>query len=174
MSQSKPTHNIVANKPTGENVSDIQSLTLRVENLSQSVDWWNLAMVWTAWAAALVATMAGITLGIALSKTKTRDKAQSELDSAKERQHSLDLKGQDLKIEQTKKETAFLREQAEHEALERAKIDERLTLSGPRFRILERNAPAIIERLAPFAGQRISSAIYERVPRKYSETEGTF
>jgi hypothetical protein len=39
----------------GEKVSDIQFLTLRVGELNQSLDWWNMATIWALVFAALAA-----------------------------------------------------------------------------------------------------------------------
>src|SRR5260370_34003096 len=39
----------------GEKMSEIQSLTLRVQSLIHSVDWWNTAMIWGLALAAIAA-----------------------------------------------------------------------------------------------------------------------
>ncbi len=89
-------------------MSDIHFWTLRVDALTQSVDWWNMAIVWTLAAAALVATVAGITTGIAFSKSKELNNAQSKLSEAKESQLALDLRAKDLDIENSRKKVLEL------------------------------------------------------------------
>jgi len=69
-----------------DKVSDIQSLTLRVRDLSQSVDLWNDAIIWTLVFAALAAIAVGLVTGIAFSKAKRLNEAQTELGQIKDKQ----------------------------------------------------------------------------------------
>ena len=88
----------MATKLEGENVPEIQSLTLRVNALNQSVDWWNTAMVWALVFAALAAVAVVVTNRAPLMRAKELGDVQAELIQAKERQLTLDLKDKDSKI----------------------------------------------------------------------------
>ena len=90
----------MATKLEGENVPEIQSLTLRVNALNQSVDWWNTAMVWALVFAALAALAVVVTTRVALMRAKELGDVQAELIQAKDRQLTLDLKDKDSKIAQ--------------------------------------------------------------------------
>ncbi|HYK58145.1 MAG TPA: hypothetical protein VEV85_01835 [Bryobacteraceae bacterium] len=90
----------MATKLEGENVPEIQSLTLRVNALNQSVDWWNTAMVWALVFAALAAVAVVVTTRVALMRAKELGDVQAELIQAKDRQLTLDLKDKDSKIAQ--------------------------------------------------------------------------
>ena len=90
----------MATKLEGENVPEIQSLTLRVNALNQSVDWWNTAMVWALVFAALAAVAVVVTTRAPLMRAKELGDVQAELIQAKERQLTLDLKDKDSKIAQ--------------------------------------------------------------------------
>ena len=90
----------MATKLEGENVPEIQSLTLRVNALNQSVDWWNTAMVWALVFAALAAVAVVVTTRAPLMRAKELGDVQAELIQAKDRQLTLDLKDKDSKIAQ--------------------------------------------------------------------------
>lgn len=98
MTAKKHTPSDSASRPEGENVSEIQLWTARVRDLTQSVDWWNVAITWSLVAAALVAIAVGVTTGIAFRRAKELGEAQEKLGHAKEAKLELDLKERDRQI----------------------------------------------------------------------------
>jgi hypothetical protein len=79
-------------------VSDIQSLTTRVQELSQGVDWWNTTMIWALIFAALAAVAVVLTTRVALVRAKQLGDAQGALIRAKDAQLAVDLRTKDEKI----------------------------------------------------------------------------
>ena len=77
---------------------EIQSLTLRVRELSQSVDFWNLVMLWALGLAALAAVAVGITTRIVITHSGQLSKAQELLSEAKDRQLQGDLKQKEVEV----------------------------------------------------------------------------
>ena len=116
----------MATKLEGENVPEIQSLTLRVNALNQSVDWWNTAMVWALVFAALAAVAVVVTTRVPLMRAKELGDVQAELIQAKDRQLTLDLKDKDSKIAQALKDSADANRTAESERLARVKIESKV------------------------------------------------
>jgi hypothetical protein len=73
-----------ANRSEVENVPDIEALASRVQSLSQSVDWWNAAMIWALIFAAIAAVAVVITTRKSILRTGELGAAQSELAQAKD------------------------------------------------------------------------------------------
>jgi hypothetical protein len=90
----------------GGNVSEIQALADRVRDLSQSVDRWNIVMLWGLALAAVAAVVIGISTRLVVVRTGQQSGAQEMLNSAKDRQLALDLKAKDAQIELAKKGAA--------------------------------------------------------------------
>lgn len=86
----------------GENVSEIQSLTLRIRDLNQAADWWNTAMIWALVLAAISAVAVVVTTRIALIRARQLGSAQSELSQAKDRELAHELKRKDEAIQGVK------------------------------------------------------------------------
>src|SRR5216683_5223045 len=82
----------------GENVPEIESLTLRVGELSRSVDLWNLLMLWGLAGAMTAAAFVLLTTRIIVTRTGELTKAQDLLSSAKDRQLQSDLRLKDVEI----------------------------------------------------------------------------
>lgn len=70
---------------------EIHALTLRAEDLSQSVDWWNTAMIWALIFAALAAVAVVITTHMALRRAKELSDTQDQLIQAKDDQLKAEL-----------------------------------------------------------------------------------
>ena len=83
---------------------DIPALTLRVQRLTQSVDWWNTAVVFTLVLAAIAAIAVVIATRYALVRSRDLANAQGQLISAKDEQLTRDLKVKDLDIAGARKE----------------------------------------------------------------------
>ncbi len=90
----------------GEKVSDIQSLTLRVQDLDKDVDLWNTAIIWALVFGAIAALAVVFTTAVAFRKAKQLTDAQAELIRAKDGQLAIDLKNKDVKIEDAKRDAA--------------------------------------------------------------------
>jgi outer membrane murein-binding lipoprotein Lpp len=90
----------------GANVPDIQSLSLKVEELSGSVDLWNNAIIISLVFAAFAAVAVGVSTYIAFKQASHLAKAQQELSEAKDSQLQIDLKNKDVEIETAKEEAA--------------------------------------------------------------------
>jgi hypothetical protein len=125
-----------------EPMSDIQSLTLRVQDLTRSVDWWNNAMLWTLIFVAIAAVAVAITTLKVITKTKELSSAQARLDKEKEGKLETELTDKGLKIEELKSETASLLKQ--------------LMAQGPRSYLLYGEArDKFVEALSPFPRQSV-------------------
>lgn len=79
-------------------MSEIQSLTERAESLSQSVDWWNTALIWALVFGAIAAIALVVTTRIGITRAKQLSDVQAELIGAKDRQLAIDLRDKDKKI----------------------------------------------------------------------------
>ena len=101
-------------------MSEIQSLTLRMESLNQSVERWNTAMIWSLAFVAIAAIAVVVTTRIALARAKELATVQEGLGQAKERQLTLDLGDKDVKIADALKGAATANERSkilEHDNL---------------------------------------------------------
>lgn len=79
-------------------MSEIQVLTNRVQELGDSVDFWNSVMLWGLLFAALAAAWVGISTRLIVLRTGQQAKAEERLEAAKERQLQFDLKEKDVEI----------------------------------------------------------------------------
>lgn len=79
-------------------VLEIQALTSRVQELSESVDRWNSVMLWGLLFAALAAAWVGISTRLIVVRTGQQAKAEALLNAAKERQLQADLKEKEVQI----------------------------------------------------------------------------
>jgi hypothetical protein len=109
----------------GEKVPEIQSLTARVEQLTQDVDWWNTAIIWALVFAAMAAVAVVVTTRIALVRAKQLSDMQDKLIRAKDGQLALDLKGKDEKILGLEKQAADAKAAQQKVEIELAKQQER-------------------------------------------------
>jgi hypothetical protein len=82
----------------GDDMSEIQSLVQRVQNLTQSVDWWNTAMIYTLALAAIAAIAVVLTTRKVVTEGSKLAEAQSELIRAKDEKLARDLHSKDLEI----------------------------------------------------------------------------
>jgi hypothetical protein len=73
------------------------------------------------------------------------------------RQFDKDLRDKDVKIEEAKRAAAEANERAEHEALERAKLETEFVKQGPRFTLLRTHRDEIIKAMRPLSGQRFTT-----------------
>jgi hypothetical protein len=87
-----------ATRSEGVKMSEIESLTLRVRELSQAVDWWNSAMIWGLALAAIAAVFVVIATRIVVNRSGRLSEAQELLNNAKDRQLQGDLKAKDIEI----------------------------------------------------------------------------
>ncbi|HXI39415.1 MAG TPA: hypothetical protein VNH83_05530, partial [Bryobacteraceae bacterium] len=79
-------------------MSEIESLSLRVRDLNQAVDWWNTAMILGLAGAAIAAVFVVIATRIVVTRAGQLAVAQGLLSDAKDRQLQADLKVKDLEI----------------------------------------------------------------------------
>ena len=77
---------------------ELQALTNNVQELRESVDFWNTAMLWGLLFAALAAAWIGISTRLIVVRTDEQAKAEALLNAAKERQLQTDLKEKDVQI----------------------------------------------------------------------------
>jgi hypothetical protein len=85
MPQQQPA--IIANATKSEvEVSDIQSLTARVGELSRGADWWNTAMLWALVFTAVAAIAVVFTTRMALRRAKQLSDAQGKIIELKDSQ----------------------------------------------------------------------------------------
>lgn len=155
---------------------EIQSLTVRAQALSQSVDRWNAATIWALVFTALAAIAVLVTTAIALKQAKRLADVQRQLIQSKDIQLALDLKDRDLRIAEageqastaeTKAEgfrldiaeanrrAADANRKAEEERLARIKIEEKL--AG--WRLEPKAQERLKEKLKPFSGIQFELAV---------------
>ena len=91
-------------------MSEIQSLTLRVRDLNDSVDSWNQLMIWGLALAAIAAVFVVIATRIVVTRAGQLSTTQELLSAAKDRQLALDLKDKDDKIAQANLDRARIEE----------------------------------------------------------------
>src|ERR1700722_1325041 len=106
-----------AMRSEGENMSEIQSLTLRVQKLSHSVDWWNTAMIWGLALAAIAAVFVVVATRIVVTRTGELSAAQDLLGEAKDRE-------KDVKIAEAQRGAADANTKAEGFRLDIARANE--------------------------------------------------
>jgi hypothetical protein len=109
----------------GEKMPEIQALTLRAQDFSQSVDRWNTAMIWALVFAAFAAIAVVVTTHMALKRTKQLADVQDELIQAKDKQLIIDLKDKDLKIADAGQRAAAAGQKAEEFRLHIAEANQR-------------------------------------------------
>jgi hypothetical protein len=109
-----------------DNVPDIQAQFSRIQTLSQGVDWWNAAMIWSLVFAALAALAVVLTTRMVVVRARQLASAQDELVRAKDGQLALDLKAKDQKIAEAGEKAAEANRIAEDEKLARVKIEARV------------------------------------------------
>ena len=114
------------NNSTGDSVENIQSLTTRIAELTQSVDFWNTGMLVTLVLAFVVAGAVALTTRMSIVRAKALEEVQSEIIKAKDRQLAIDLRKKDGEIAEAKKDAAEANRTAEKERLARIKIEEKL------------------------------------------------
>lgn len=114
----------------GASVSEIQSLSLRVEEISRSLDWWNAAMIWGLAIAAIAAVFVVLATRIIVTRTGQLSIAQDGMTEAKDRQLQSDLKTKDVEIGTLRVRAdiaegaiAAATEKAEDEKMERLKLE---------------------------------------------------
>lgn len=166
-------------------MSDIQSLTLRVQDLSQSTDWWNTAVICALVFVALAAIAVVITTLIALRRAKQLADTQAELTQAKDKQLVLALKDKDVKIAEAAEKAATAEKTAEGFRLDIAKANERAAEANriaegerlARAKIEERLADrtltdqqiaVIAAALKPFSGQEYGITAYRDLKESVS------
>jgi len=126
-------------------MSEIQSLTTEVNNLTASVNWWNTAIIVMMFVAALAAIGLVITQRIAFNKAERLSNAQTQLGIAKDKQLVLDLKEKDDLI-------AKANARGEEAKLEAAKLELKIIeLKTPR-RLTSAHNEKIITSLGKFPG----------------------
>jgi hypothetical protein len=80
-------------------MSEIQALTLKIRELSENVDLWNVLMLWGLGVAAAAAVFIVISTRIIVTRSGQLSEAQSSLTAAKDRQLQVDLKAKDVEID---------------------------------------------------------------------------
>jgi hypothetical protein len=141
----------MATHSEGENVSDIQSLAVRAQDLGRSVDFWNTAMIWALVVAALAAIAVVATTSVALNRAKQLADVESQLADAKDRQRDIELKDRDLKIAEAGQRAEEAKDRAAQATLELAKFKTPRTLDP-------KQQGRISAKAKPFAGMMFDVA----------------
>lgn len=134
-----------------EPIPDVQSLALRANSLTESVDGWNNWMVGALVFTSLAAIAVVVTTRVALVKAKQLAEVQSQLLAAKDSQLALDLRAKDEKIEEAKANANEAMQRAESERLERVKLE---ALIAPRSLSIEQQRQ-LSTKLSRFAGDKV-------------------
>src|SRR5450631_2799405 len=142
-------------KSEGASVDEIGSLTLRIKDLSHSVDFWNELMLWGLALAAIAAVFVVVATRIVVSQTGKLSEAQDLLSAAKDRVAAKDSKDKDGNISLANKAAGDANERAAKLEVEAGKL--RLQLSAQERRSNVLLQPQIRarfgSRVKPFAGQ---------------------
>jgi hypothetical protein len=109
----------MSNNSAGENVSEIQSLTERVQALQRAFESWSVGYVLLVGFAVIIAAFLFFTQFMSIRIGKQLTQAQSALDAAKGRQLASELKEKDEQIESVKAGAAIETKRVETEAKER-------------------------------------------------------
>lgn len=88
------------------NVSEIQSLTERVQRLSTAVDDANKWLLWSLVGAAIAAVLVGLATYVVISRSKRLADTQDLLSKAKDRQLASDLGSKEVEIGKAKDDAA--------------------------------------------------------------------
>jgi hypothetical protein len=108
------------------NQSDIQTLTVRTQDLTASADRWNGAYMIGVGVTVVFAAIVFVVQFRAVRKFRELSASQTALAEAKDKQLQLDLKAKDEAIGVAQKAAADANSVAEGERLARVKIEERL------------------------------------------------
>jgi len=90
--------NAILSGSVGKN-SEIDSLTLRIQDLARSIDSWNGWMLGGLLVTVIAAALVLVTTRVIVVRSKQLAEAQAQLDAAKDRQLSEDLKDKDVEIQ---------------------------------------------------------------------------
>src|SRR4030067_2116713 len=93
--------NTIPTNSAGDNVSEIQSLTERVQDLQRSFDSWNTGYVWLVAFTVFLAFVVFFTQFMSIRRGKQLTQVQLALAAAKDRQLASELKEKDEKIAET-------------------------------------------------------------------------
>lgn len=134
---------------------EIQSLTLRAQDLTRSVDRWNTAMIWTLVFAAIAAILVVVATSVAFKRAKQLAGVQVELLHLKDAGLETDLKDKDVKIAEASKKAAEANERAASLEVEAAQLREQLSTQERRGTLLmnPRIRKQFDSRINGFAGQ---------------------
>jgi multidrug efflux pump subunit AcrA (membrane-fusion protein) len=124
----------------GGKVSEIQSLTQRINELGGAVDFWNVVMLWGLALAAVAAVVIGVSTRLVVVRTGQLGDLQGQLIAAKDRQLQADLKEKDRQIAVAGKDAARANERAGKAEENAAKAQE--NLAGANARAAEADAKA--------------------------------
>lgn len=109
-----------------ENVPEIQSLTVRANELQNAFDFWNTGYVWLVGFTVFFAIVVFFTQFMSIRKGKELVNAQSELLRAKDEQLAKDLQGKEIKITEAKTAAATAHERAAEAEARAAEANEGL------------------------------------------------
>jgi hypothetical protein len=152
-----------ASMSEGENVSEIQSLTSQVEQLSNAADFWNKAMLWALVVAAIAAVVIVVTTRLAITRAKQLSIAQDNLNRAKDRLLASDLKLKDVAIAsaqgqagEANKAASEANERSTALAVEALRLQKQLMLQGARENLITgENRSKLVDALKLFPGQLV-------------------
>jgi hypothetical protein len=92
------------NSSEGENVDEIQSLTQRVSDLGQAVDFWNVVMLWGLALAAAAAIVIGVSTRLIVLRAGQQAESQGLLSEASNTLTELPMTAKSIAIASTSKE----------------------------------------------------------------------
>jgi hypothetical protein len=133
-------------------VSDIQSLTVKIQELQRSFDFWNTGYVWLVAFTVLLAAVVFFTQFMSIKRGKELSEAQAVLLKLKDEQLITDLKDKDVKIASATARAQEAEEKAEKERLERIRLEENLAWR----RLSKEDQQVIASQVAKSAGIFVS------------------
>jgi hypothetical protein len=132
--------------------SEIDSLTRRVRDLSDKVDFWNRWMLWGLAAAVVVAAWVVLTTRLTIVRSKQLSIAQDSLEGAKERGSSEAIAAVNQRAEEAREQTARLTN-------ENLKLAEQVAIQGSRYVQIVAARKHFVESLQPFSRQKFEIGI---------------
>jgi len=126
-------------------VPEIESLSLEIQKLNHSVEFWNNAIIVSLVFTAFAAIFVGVTTWVAFKKASLLATAQGNLSQLKDVQLRKDLKNKDVEIASTNERAARAEEQAAKANLELEKLRTPRTIGS-------HDRAEIIEAIKEFSG----------------------
>lgn len=156
-----------------ENVSEIQSLTVRANELQKAFDFWNTGYVWLVGFTVFFAIVVFFTQFMSIRKGKELVNAQSELLRAKDEQLAKDLQGKEIKITEAKTAAATAHERAAEAEARAAEANKGLAKAHENTEKLRKQNLGLESKVEKERSSRmeLEQAVSPRIMEQYKSSE---